>query len=509
MLETLDLAQKLSKSQYSPLIPGLRAQLRDLQQSIHEAGIPVVILFEGWEAAGKGDSIATLVYPMDPRGFKVYSTQAPTQEELFRPYLWRFWTKLPARGKFALLDRGWYRRMLEERVDGEIDRQGITVAAGEISEFERQLADDSLVLIKFWLQVSKKEQKRRLSDIENDRYQRWRLKQPGAKKQRSYQRCWEAAEEMLALTSTANAPWNLIEADERYFRRVKILQKVIGSLRHALTARGVPLRPQEMLLASSDSSQPKEPAPKDTLVPAGAASPSLLDRVDLTRRLERPAYEEQLNSLQKRLRELELECYRQRVPAVVVYEGWDAAGKGGNIKRLTQELDPRGYEVIPISAPDATEGAHHYLWRFWRQLPKAGHIAIFDRSWYGRVLVERVEGFASEAEWRRGYQEINEFERHLADAGTVVVKFWLHLSPDEQLRRFRERERVPHKHYKITEEDWRNRSKWNAYRAAVIEMVERTSTSYAPWTIVEAEDKLWARIKTLDTVVKFLEQRLA
>ena len=236
--------------------------------------------------------------------------------------------------------------------------------------------------------------------------------------------------------------------------------------------------------------------------------PTLLDRVDLTRRLDRKEYEKQLDPLQARLQELELECYHQRLPVVVVYEGWDAAGKGGNIKRLTQELDPRGYEVIPIAAPDATEKAHHYLWRFWKQLPKAGHIAIFDRSWYGRVLVERVEGFAAEPEWRRAYQEINEFERHQTEAGSVLVKFWMHISPEEQLRRFEERERVPHKRYKITADDWRNRARWGAYREAVVEMIERTSTSYSPWTIVEAEDKYWGRIKTLQTLVSALEEKL-
>ena len=234
----------------------------------------------------------------------------------------------------------------------------------------------------------------------------------------------------------------------------------------------------------------------------------LLDRVDLSLHLEREDYEKRLDKLQGRLRSLELECYSQRVSAIVVYEGWDAAGKGGNIKRLTQELDPRGYEVIPIAAPDATEKSYHYLWRFWKRIPKAGHIAIFDRSWYGRVLVERVEGFACEQEWRRAYQEINEFEWQLRDSGIVMVKFWMHLSPTEQLRRFEEREQIPYKQYKITAEDWRNRLRWNAYREAVSEMIERTSTSYSPWTIVEAEDKLWARIKTLSTLVAALEGQL-
>jgi AMP-polyphosphate phosphotransferase len=506
MLELLDLTQTLQKSEYATAMPELRAELRDLQQAILAAGIPVVVLLEGWDAAGKGDTIGTLVYPLDPRGFKVCTTHAPTEDDRFRPYLYRFWTRMPARGNFAFFDRGWHRRMLEGRIDGELDRQGLMVAAGEIREFERQLTDNGAVLLKFWLQTSKKEQKRRLADIANDRYERWRLQQPDRRKQLSYRRSLQVAEEMLALTSTANAPWTLIAAESRYFRRVDILHKVVAALRHALVARNLPLP-----VAPNEESPAAEPArlPDAAQVQIPPSSrPTLLDRVDLTRRLERKEYEKQLDPLQRRLQELELECYHQRLPVVVVYEGWDAAGKGGNIKRLTQELDPRGYEVIPIAAPDGTEKSHHYLWRFWRQLPKAGHIAIFDRSWYGRVLVERVEGFAAEPEWRRAYQEINEFERHQTEAGSVLVKFWMHVSPEEQLRRFEERERVPHKRHKITPDDWRNRARWGAYREAVVEMIERTSTSYSPWTIVEAEDKYWGRIKTLQTLVSALEEKL-
>jgi AMP-polyphosphate phosphotransferase len=496
----------LPKSEYAAVMPALRGELRDLQQAILAAGIPVVVLLEGWDASGKGDTIGTLVYPLDPRGFKVCTTHAPTEDDRFRPYLYRFWTRLPARGKFVFFDRGWHRRMLEGRIDGELDQQGLVAAAGEIREFERQLTDDGAVLIKFWLQVSKKEQKRRLEDIANDRYERWRLHQPGMKERPSYRRSLEVAEEMLALTSTVNAPWTLVAAESRYFRRIDVLQKVIATLRHTLVARHLPLPVSHEGIPAAESSAQLPDEARIQILPPGR--PTLLDRVDLNRRLDRKEYESQLDPLQHRLQELELECYHQRLPVVVVYEGWDAAGKGGNIKRLTQELDPRGYEVIPIAAPDATEKAHHYLWRFWKQLPKAGHIAVFDRSWYGRVLVERVEGFATEPEWRRAYQEINEFERHLAESGTVLVKFWMHISPEGQLRRFEERERVPHKRHKITPDDWRNRARWDAYREAVVEMIERTSTSYSPWTIVEAEDKYWGRIKTLQTLVSALEEKL-
>lgn len=235
----------------------------------------------------------------------------------------------------------------------------------------------------------------------------------------------------------------------------------------------------------------------------------MLQTLDMTQCVGKKNYEEELGHLQVRLRALEFRIFEERVPVLIVYEGWDAAGKGGNIHRLTAKLDPRGYHVQPIAAPHGSERTHHYLWRFWRHIPKAGHITIFDRSWYGRVLVERVEGFATEAQWRRAYREINEFERQLVDFGMVVVKFFLHITPEEQLARFEARKTDPFTNYKLTEEDWRNRDRWNLYEAAVNDMLQLTSTVSAPWTLVEANDKRFARLKTLRTVCKAIEDRLA
>jgi len=391
-----------------------------------------------------------------------------------------------------------------------VGRKEAQSIAHEIREFERQLSDDGFILIKFWLHISKQEQKRRLKNIEADQFERWRLTQPDWKRRRRYKKYAKAAEDLLVATSTANAPWTLVEANEQRFRRIKVTETVVTTLRRVLAERGLEFPGEPGAQAKLLDVPPKLDAK-----PSGLSfhisltpTPTVLERVDLSNRLPREEYEKTLGKLQSRLRDLGLECYRQRVGAVVVYEGWDAAGKGGNIKRLTQELDPRGYDVIPIAAPDATEIAHHYLWRFWKHLPKAGHMAIFDRSWYGRVLVERVEGFAAETEWRRAYQEINVFEQHIESSGAILVKFWLHLSPEEQLHRFLERETTPHKKFKITLDDWRNRARWNDYRLAVAEMIERTSTVYAPWTLVEAEDKLWACVKTLSTLVESLEKRL-
>jgi len=236
----------------------------------------------------------------------------------------------------------------------------------------------------------------------------------------------------------------------------------------------------------------------------------MLDVIDLDKSLTRQEYERTLLSRQLQLRELAYRLYVAGRTLVVVFEGWDAAGKGGNIKRVTEKLDPRGYEVFPIAAPRGEDRSHHYLWRFWRRLkpPDEKQIIIFDRSWYGRVMVERVEGFCTEDEWKRAYREINEFERQLVDFGMILVKFWIHISADEQLRRFEERQHTLHKSWKLTEEDWRNRAKWALYEEAVNDMLLKTSTFTAPWTIVEGNDKWFARVKTVSTLLDALSREL-
>jgi polyphosphate:AMP phosphotransferase len=351
------------------------------------------------------------------------------------------------------------------------------------------------VIVKFWLHISREEQKRRFKRLLSDPATAWTVGPAERRQNRRYGRWTAAVETMLERTLTAHAPWTVVEATQDRYARTKVFETVIDAVDEELDRR------------QKQPSAPPQPMPEPAPSPLGVHT--ILDRADLSLSVPRDEYEIQLEELQAKLWKLEHELYLARLPAAIVYEGWDAAGKGGNIRRLTQSLDPRGYEVVPIACPTAEEKAHHYLWRFWRRLPKAGHIHIFDRSWYGRVLVERVEGFCTEDEWKRAYREINEFERQLAEYGTVVVKFWLHIDSDEQLRRFRAREQEPHKDWKITDEDWRNREKWNRYKVAVTDMLHRTSTTYAPWTILEANDKLHARIKALRTVAQALEAGLA
>jgi polyphosphate kinase 2 (PPK2 family) len=494
MLELVDLKKAITEDEYRQVFPALEIRLGECQRAARAAGVPVVIVFEGWDAAGKGNLINRVTQALDPRGFTVRPISAPSETEKFFPWMWRFWRSLPAAGRITIFDRSWYGRVLVARMEKTVPKPEWQRAYEEIEQFERQLADAGTVLVKFWLHIDRDEQNQRFRKLEDDPATAWKVRKAERRQNRRYKKWVQAVEEMLARTGAAHAPWTVVEATQGRFARVKVFETLAARIEDELRRR-----------ASAPKVVPK-PMPEPDPSPTGEET--ILDRVDLGLSLSREDYEDQLDKLQKRLFQLEHELYMARVPAVILYEGWDAAGKGGNIKRLTHGLDPRGYEVVPVGPPSAGEKAHHYLWRFWRDVPKAGHITIFDRSWYGRVMVERVEGFCSEDEWRRAYREINEFERQLADCGTAIVKFWLEIDQEEQLRRFQARQEDPHKNWKITDEDWRNREKWGRYRVAVADMLQRTSTTYAPWTILEANCKLYARIKALRTVAEVLEAAL-
>jgi len=497
MLENVDLSKSLDKKTYKEWMPKLREELWQLQRQAFEADLPVVVVFEGWDAAGKGDSINFLSAWLDPRGLKVHSISAPLEEELFRPFLWRFWINLPEAGRMAIFDRSWYGRVLVERIDKLCAKKEWKQAYEEINQFERQLTDDGMVIAKFWLHITKKEQKKRFRKCEKDPLLRWKVAKEDWKHHEQYKIYLKAVEQMLERTSTSNAPWTVVESTDRRYQRVRIYQTLCGAIQEGLA------RQEKLKLVEAN-----KPTPQTIEVTELQKIPTILETVDLHKSIERKENDKELPKYQVRLRELEFECYRHRLPVVIVYEGWDAGGKGGNIRRLTNHMEPRGYSVIPIAAPTGEENQHHYLWRFWRHLPKAGHLAIFDRSWYGRLMVERIEGFCTEAEWRRAFQEIREFEQQLMNFGTVIIKFWLHISPEEQLRRFEDRKSNDYKQYKLTDEDWRNREKWDAYREAVVDMLRYTSTTYAPWTIVEGDCKLWARVKTIQTTCNAIEQGL-
>ena len=464
-----------------------------LQRECKDAGIPVILVFEGMGAAGKGVQINRLIQALDPRGFDVYACDRPTEDEQMRPFLWRYWTKTPAKGRIAVFDRSWYRSVQVDRFDGLTREDKLGDAYQDILSFEKQLCDDGTVIMKFFLYIDKDEQKKRFKKLEGSKETSWRVTEEDWNRNKDFDRYLKMNEEMLEKTDTDYAPWVIIEAVDKDYAALKIVSTVMDRLEYELEHR----RPEDEKTAQRQESKTRE-----------RFKNGVLSGIDLSKSLTEEEYKTRLKKLQKRLAELHSELYRLRIPVVIGFEGWDAGGKGGAIKRLTSNLDPRGYRVNPTAAPNDIEKVHHYLWRFWNSVPKAGHIAIFDRTWYGRVMVERIEGFCSEAEWRRAYQEINEMESHMANAGAVVLKFWLHIDKDEQERRFRERQANPAKQWKITDEDWRNREKWDQYEEAVNEMLIRTSTTYAPWIVVEGNDKRYARVKVLQTVVDALEKKV-
>lgn len=505
MLEKIDLSRKAEKEVYRQAKETYGPRLGQAQRKLKEAGIPVLILFDGMDAAGKGTQINRLIQFLDPRGFDVYASSRVTEDEAMRPFLWRFWTLTPENGRIAVFDRSWYRKVREDRFEGRTAKKELSEAFRDICSFEKQLTDSKAVIIKLFLYISREEQKKRFKKLEESGETAWRVTKEDWKRNEDYDRYLKINEEMLERTDTEYAPWTIIEATDKSYGAMKILKTVTETLEDALAKRAEEERLKEEKKKSAETLLKAGENPAEN----SRYQNGVLSGVDLSKTMTRETYKKEIDRLQKKLELLHSELYRLRIPVVLGFEGWDAGGKGGAIRRLTSHLDPRGYQVCPTAAPNDIEKKHHYLWRFWNHMPKAGHIAIFDRTWYGRVMVERIEGFCREEEWRRAYQEINEMESHLVNAGAVVLKFWLQIDKDEQKRRFEERMRIPEKQWKITDEDWRNREKWDQYELAVNEMLVRTSTTYAPWIVVEGNCKYCARVKVLRTVVEALEKKIA
>lgn len=518
MIEKIDLSKHMGKKEYKKRMKVLNVTLSELQRECKEREIPIIIVFEGWGASSKGYMINRLIEPLDPRGFRVYTTERPTEDELERPFLYRFMTKTPSKGRIAIFDCSWYRKVMQERVDGLTSNVEVSTNFLEINNFERLLTEDGVVLIKFFLHISKEEQKRRYETLAFSPKTAWRVTPEDWEQNRKYDDYIKMIDEMLVKTDQNYAPWTVIEAMDKEYACAKLLQTVVHRLSQVCEiareaekdiARDKGKRKREH--AQSNGTPYKDEVSKeDCLISFHSKrfQNGVLNGIDLSLSLSKKEAKGELRELQKRLGVLQDIMYRKKVPMVIVFEGWDAAGKGGTIKRVTSHLDPRRYEVIPVSAPKEEERLHHYLWRFWGHMPRNGHIAIFDRSWYGRVLVERVEGLCTKEEWGRSYNEINHMEEHIANAGTLVLKFFLHIDKKEQGKRFKARQENPKKRWKITKEDWRNRKKWDSYEEAMDEMLVRTSTVYAPWIVVESNSKPYARVKVIRTIVEALEKKL-
>ena len=499
MFEAAELGRKVAKEDYEKQLPELRSGLLETQLELRKATVPVILVFSGADGAGKSETVQRLYEWLDPRGLETSAFGAPSDEERERPGYWRFWRTLPARGRIGMYLTSWYTDPLIKRAYGKLRPADLDEELSRIAFFEQMLVDDGVLLLKFWLHLSKKAQKKRLQTLAGNKETSWRVSPLEWKHYKLYGRFIKASEQALRRTDTAHAPWFLIEAEDLHYRELMVGRILIEAMRRRLAGNG---------RGDGAAAAPRLPSHTPAPPPVPKASVTVLDHVDLSQRLKGGAYRRKLLRLQGRLNGLARAAAEKKVSSVVVLEGWDAAGKGGSIRRLTEAMDPRLYRVIPVAAPTDEEKAHHYLWRFWRHLPRAGRVTIYDRSWYGRVLVERVEGFAKEAEWMRAYPEINAFEEQLAEAGIVITKLWIHISPEEQLRRFQHRKQTLYKRHKITDEDWRNREKWGAYHAVVNDMVVRTSTRHAPWTLVAGNDKKVARIQILETFCRRLARAL-
>jgi polyphosphate:AMP phosphotransferase len=490
MFEAAELGHKLSKSQYKRIEPKLRADLLDAQFDLSKNGkFPVVVLISGVRGAGKGETVNLLNEWMDPRHIHTHAFDNPSDEERERPPMWRFWQKLPPKGRIGMLFGSWYTAPIIERVFKQNSAKDLLRSVGEINRFERMLADEGALILKFWFHLSKKRQKKRLKALESDPESKWRVTKRDWEFFKLYDRFYGISEGVLRDTSTAHAPWIVVDGSDPRYRSVTVGKALLEAIRQRLKA----------------PPQVSQTAP--LLRPIDKVN--ALSRMNLNQKLEKARYENAIDKYQRRMAlATRHPAFRER-NVVCVFEGMDAAGKGGAIRRITAAVDARLYHTIPIAAPTDEERAQPYLWRFWRHVPRKGRITLYDRSWYGRVLVERIEGFCSEADWLRAYSEINAFEEQLARNGAIVAKYWLQISKEEQFRRFKEREKTRFKRFKITDEDWRNRQKWDQYQVAAADMIERTSTSHAPWILVEANDKHFARAKILETLVHSIEQALS
>jgi len=496
MFETVELGQKIDKEHYEHEIKRLRVELVNAQYDLRRADFPVVIVLNGDDRQACADVLNGMREWMDARYLQIHALGRPTVEQLKHPFFWRYWRRLPRKGRIGVFMGDWVSRTIASCLQDGIDDATLALQLGHIRRFERAIVDDGALLLKYWFHLPRKQHKKRLKKTKQGGRRTWRIRPEDKLIYEKYDEVLKLAEHIIHETSTAQATWTLIEATDRHYTDLHTAETLLISLKRRLEAPP-PATPER-------AHKIKEQSPAKVR----EVSKSVLDTVDLSRSIPWGKYRKELDRHQAKLNRLSSKAARKGLASVFAFEGWDAAGKGGIIRRLTAAMDARDYNIIPVAAPTAEEKAHHYLWRFWQQIPRDGRTTIFDRSWYGRVLVERVEDFASETQWRRAYDEINEFETLLMEHGILVLKFWIHIDADEQLRRFQAREDTSYKQYKITEEDYRNREKWDDYVRAVDEMATRTSSNGAPWHLVAANDKRSARLEVIETYCKALEQRL-
>jgi len=484
--------QRLAKRTYQARARVLREALVRLQVDLKKVPFKVLLILAGPEGAGRGNLLNTLAEWLDPRGVETFSYHAPTDEERRHPHQWRFWRSLPGIGRIGLYAGSWYTETLREEARSNRALSQVARDAERICAFEKLLADGGTLIVKVWLQISKEAQGRRLRTLRADPATAWRVTDEDWHHHRIYGRLAKTARLIRAKTNRPGARWTIIDAEDERARDLQVGQLLLREFQR-----------------QRKKVRPAPAGPPRTVTPQRPAGVRRLLALPLDQELSEKDYDALREKWLGRLNRAVRAALAADRAIVFAFEGWDAAGKGGAIRRLTSAIDPRDYRVIPVAKPSAEEKHAHFLWRFWRDLPRDGRMAVFDRSWYGRLLVERVEGFCREDEWQRAFAEINDFERQLTDDGVIVLKYWLHVSHDEQLRRFREREAAPHKRHKMNAEDWRNRRKRSAYEIAVGDMLALTDRANAPWHLVPADNKRYARLEVLRTASRWIEGVLA
>lgn len=490
MLEKVNLKKKIKKSEYEEKFAKLSEKLGALQRKLRDEKVPVIILFEGFRGSWRGLLINKIISALDPRGFRVFSASKTSDKQKQEPFFAQFWQELPAAGQINIHHRAWYFLRNEHAVgDKDEASEWYHVSFSEINTFEKELTEEGYTIIKIFTHISAKQQEKNLAKGFQTSGSQWESLTPGGIEGIDYKVYEKTYEEMLDKTDTDYAPWQIVPMESKRTGIIATLETLIEKLNVALANHKKPKEGNNVKV-------------KDSTVP------DILSTYDLTKTISEKEYEEKNKKYRKRLGELQLKLYEKKISTIVAFEGWDAGGKGGAIRRLTAGLDPLGYKVNPVCAPNDWEKRFHYLWRFWQHIPFPGEIAVFDRTWYGRVLVERVEGFATVNEWRRAYQEINDMENQWTKQNIIVQKFWMQIDKEEQYNRFKAREEDPDKTWKITAEDWRNREKWDSYVEAINEMLYRTDTEEAPWTVVEAKNKFYARLKVMETMIKRMSRAL-
>ena len=507
MFQTAELGQKVSKKEFKQQELVLRENLLGLQHQLQkQAQCQVILDFAGVRGAGKGTSVNLLNKWMDERYIVTQAYTKASDVERERPRFWRFWRDLPPKGQIGIYLSGRYSRPLLDYVYGAIDQAQFKHQLDRINNFEKDLADDGALVLKYWMHISRDVQKKRLKTLENDPLRSWRMSNQDWKHWEMYDKFIEAAEQIISYTNTGHAPWEIIEGEDFHYRSLRVGEILQQSLERHLMKEEIR---QKYLTEVRKEVYEKVTASLLDGVDSGNRPITIMDGLNMSREIGKKDYRKELKVQQARLALLQQQTAARKISSILVFEGVDAGGKGGAIRRITDPLDARFFKVYPFAAPTDVEKAHHYLWRFWHCIPRAGRMSIFDRSWYGRVLVERIERFAGDDEWRRAFAEINDFEDQLIEHDIVLLKFWLHISKDEQLSRFKAREETPYKRWKLGDEDWRNRERWDDYLLAAHEMIQQTSVRNSPWILVENENKAYGRIKVLKTVCDALEKAVA